>query len=228
MSNLDDVFASAKSLEPADRLRLIARLWESLPPEHWATPSASELAEVRRRLGDYETGAAAGTPWEIFQRMLVDCAKHSPSSKKIYSAPRRFDLATIFVVMAAYSVLLGGISAFRFPPIVSGYVAAFITAVGMGQALLVGGRWPRLASVVSGMVAYFVGTVRLHGLVGHFHIDDTSELIAFAAVSTVFLGSLLGYISGVLVGSVFLLADVLRRLCGRDKVGNASEPAKNE
>jgi hypothetical protein len=42
---------------------------------------------------------------------------------------------------------------------------------------------------------------------GQFPISVVAPIIAFYTVS----GSLFGYIAGVLVGSVFLLADVIRR-----------------
>lgn len=168
MSQVDDAFFFAEPLSPDDRLRLIARLWASLPPDHWAAPSPAELAELRRRLPEHDAGQTAEVPWEIVSRMLVN---HEVAQRgRIYSAPRRFDLFTVMIVTAAYALLLGGMSALRFPPVVSGYVAGFITLVGIGQAVLFGGRWPRFASVVSGMAAYFVGNVTNSGLIGSFHI----------------------------------------------------------
>ena len=65
MSKLDDAFREAQSLEPDDRLRLIVRLWASLPPEHWAAPTAAELAEVARRLSDQQLRRTVDPPWEI-------------------------------------------------------------------------------------------------------------------------------------------------------------------
>lgn len=210
MSPVDEVLRAAESLEPNDRLRLIARLWAALPPEHWAAPSARELAEVERRLNDYDTGRTADVPWEIVRRILSNRPARTPTfvGTKIYSAPRRFDLATIFAVTAAYSLLLGGMSALRFPPILSAYVAAFITLVGVGQAVLFGGKKPRLASYLTGMAAYF-----LLGVIS-FSIDrprfDIGEMIAFVMLFAVVFGGLLGYCAGVLVGGVFLVADVVR------------------
>jgi len=34
MPDIKQIFRDAASLEPAERLRLIARLWISLPPDH--------------------------------------------------------------------------------------------------------------------------------------------------------------------------------------------------
>ena len=75
----------------------------------------------------------------------------------IYSAPRRFDLATIMVVTLAYALLLAGLRLLRMPPSGVLHVAGCITCVGIGQALLFRGKRPRLSSILVG-VAYLVGS----------------------------------------------------------------------
>ena len=208
MSQVDDAFFFAEPLSPDDRLRLIARLWASLPPDHWAAPSPAELADVERRLAEHAAGQTADVPWEIVNRMLVN---HEAARRgRIYSAPRRFDLATILIVTAAYALVLGGLASYNVPPFVSAYVAAFITCVGIGQALLFGGRRPRLASVLTGMAAYFLCMLSLPFADRHFEIFGPSNLIAFAIMTSVMYGSILGYVAGVLVGGVFLVAEVVR------------------
>ena len=64
MSNIDDVLSIAESLAPADRLELIARLWETIPPGEGWKPSDADLAEVKRRWAEYEAGRMEAVPWE--------------------------------------------------------------------------------------------------------------------------------------------------------------------
>jgi hypothetical protein len=131
---------------------------------------------------------------------------------RLYSAPRRFDLATILVVTAAYSILLGGFSALNAFPVLTIAVATFITLVGFGQALLFGGLKPRLASTVVGVFIvdlpliafYFFGpSPRIVFNIWWFRI--------FYAVVGAGVGAILGYLVGTLIGGVFLVADVIRR-----------------
>jgi len=63
MSSVDDAFLAAQSLGPDDKLQLISRLWDSIPPAGWR-PSDSELAEVQRRSAEYDAGKVKGVPWE--------------------------------------------------------------------------------------------------------------------------------------------------------------------
>ena len=108
MSRVEEVLRDAESLEPEDRLRLIARLWASLPPDHWAAPSTFQRAEIRRHYGGTDTEPVYDPPWDALRRILNPGP--APQQAKIYHATRRFDLATIFVAMAVYSVLLAGMS----------------------------------------------------------------------------------------------------------------------
>jgi putative addiction module component (TIGR02574 family) len=63
MATIDDAFLIGQSLDPADRLQLISRLWETIPPTGWK-PSESDLAEVKRRWADFEAGKVKAVPWE--------------------------------------------------------------------------------------------------------------------------------------------------------------------
>lgn len=209
MSQVDDAFFFAEPLSPDDRLRLIARLWASLPPGHWAAPSPSQLADVERRLAAHAAGQTADVPWEIVHQMLA--SQEAAKMGRIYSAPRRFDLATILIVTAAFAIVLGGLGSFNVSPIVSGYVAAFIACVGTGQALLFGGRRPRLASVLTGMVAYCLCMLSLPLASRQFERIGFGEVIMLVLMASVVYGGVLGYLAGVLVGGVFLVADVIRR-----------------
>lgn len=160
---------------------------------------------VHQALAGDDMAMLADVPRRVAMQVLG-----TPPAEKVYSAPRRFDLATIFVVTAAYSLGLGMLRGFGTPPIVVLYIAVFITAVGVGQPILFGGTKPRLASVLMGIGAFFVGTLSLP-LVGRLHIGDFSEQIAFALLFSAPFGGGLGYVAGALVGGVFLVADKVRQ-----------------
>jgi putative addiction module component (TIGR02574 family) len=63
MATIDDAFLIGQSLNPADRLQLISRLWETIPPTDWK-PSESDLVEVKRRWAEFEAGKIKAIPWE--------------------------------------------------------------------------------------------------------------------------------------------------------------------
>jgi putative addiction module component (TIGR02574 family) len=63
MSSVDEAFLAAESLAPAEKLQLISLLWETIPPAEWR-PSDSDLAEVKRRWAEYESGDMRSIPWE--------------------------------------------------------------------------------------------------------------------------------------------------------------------
>ena len=63
MATVDDAFLVGQSLNPDDRLKLISRLWETIPPSGWR-PSDIDLAEIRRRSAEYDAGKVQAIPWE--------------------------------------------------------------------------------------------------------------------------------------------------------------------
>jgi hypothetical protein len=152
--DIEEMLRSARPLDPADRLRLIARLWASLPSECWAAPSAQQRLEVWRRLGATETDDLGNVPWRIIERLVDRPIATTPA--KIYSAPRRFDLATIFVVATAYCLFFAALSPLPLPGVASLVVAGFITLVGVGQAVLYRGLQPRKASIVVGIAICWI------------------------------------------------------------------------
>ncbi len=64
MSTVDEAFFAAQSLDPGEKLQLISRIWETIPPAKTFRPSDSDLAEVKRRWADYEAGREKTVPWE--------------------------------------------------------------------------------------------------------------------------------------------------------------------
>jgi hypothetical protein len=200
---LEEVIAAAESLAPDDRLKLIARLWETMPPEHWAAPSPHELIDIKRRLGD-SCIRTPQTPRGYRERLWAFAA---PGGPELYSAPRRFDLATIFVVTAAYSLLFTGLTLLDFHPSAMITIGGMITFVGVGQAVLVDLFNPRAGSIVAG-VAFSMCASLFWGV----YYD--SPLWAFPMIAIFYGligGTIFGYLAGVLVGGVFLVADALRQ-----------------
>lgn len=63
MASIDDAFAFAQSLSPADQHILIERLLDAMPAQEFRPPD-SHLAEVERRWAEYEAGRMESIPWE--------------------------------------------------------------------------------------------------------------------------------------------------------------------
>ncbi len=206
MPSLQDVISIAEKLSPQERLRLIARLWESLPIESWPVLDDDTSAAVRRQMIEGNDLWMDPVPWPIVERLLA----RSPGSgaAKVYAAPRRFDLATLFIVTIAYSFLLAGMSVLQFPSIASLAIAGFVTLVGVGQAVLFGGDRPRTASLLVGTTIYSLGMLA-YWFLGWSRFIPPSGLFVIGTF-VVIGGAILGYLSGTLIGGVFLLAEYLR------------------
>jgi hypothetical protein len=75
--------------------------------------------------------------------------------------------------------------------------------------LLYGGRKPRAASIVTGSVTYVVIAI------AYWIYEDrmrSDEYIIIVLLMSLVFGGVAGYIAGVLVGGVFLVADVIREV----------------
>jgi hypothetical protein len=189
----------------------MAAVWCSLPESHSAAPSPDERRELQSYLDDFEAGRIETLPWEVVQRLMAGESYAKPA--KIYSVPRRFDLATIFVVTLAYSLLFGVMKAIGLPQSATAIIAAFIMLVGAAQALLFGGKQPRTASIVAGAVLYLLAITAAWVATGP-RLYSVSQLLVPASL-TIAGGGILGYLSGVMIGGVFLVADKLRSRLSR-------------
>lgn len=189
-TNVDELIREAEQLEPGEQLRVVTALLDSLEVSKPEGLSATQLMALRR---------------------LLYGRDHTPA--QVYSVPRRFDLATIFVIMLVFSMLFGAMKAFDFPPAASAIIAGFIFVVGAGQAFFFRGMQPRAASMVGGALAYAIGALVLWLFDGR-RFYSASEFVIWISVSIVG-GAVLGYLSGVLIGGVFLIADKLRNLFSR-------------
>jgi RimJ/RimL family protein N-acetyltransferase len=112
-----------------------------------------------------------------------------------------------------YAVLFALMNAFNAPPIVSGAVAVWVTVVGIAQAVLFGGRKPRVASAATGAV--LAAVVTLFGSITFIWIErpPPAEMLAIG-IYCVFLGGLMallgagfGYLAGCLMAAIFMVSE---------------------
>ncbi|MEM9186575.1 MAG: hypothetical protein AAGB00_08785 [Planctomycetota bacterium] len=137
-------------------------------------------------------------------------------STDVYSAPRRFDLATVIVVTAAFCLLLGTMQASGVPAAAMAYIAGGFAMVGVAQAVLWRGESPRYASMTAG-----AGYLALTPLVSLWLTGDfwPAGVLLALMVSLAVQGAIAGYLAGGIIGGVFLLTDYVRQAldrCGRD------------
>ena len=209
--SLDDVHQLAESLEPDDRLELVARLWRSLPREQRASLATMQLDEAQGGIDDFAIEPRGPNIW----RSLFDPAKTS----ELYSAPRRFDLATIFVVTAAYSLLFGGLTALDVQPVTKIVLGSLVTIVAAAQALFRQTANPRGVSIVAGAAASTLFLLILWSIYPRYY----SDWISVTLIVGMIVGGLMGYVAGVLVGGVFLVADALRGKFDRRSLTDSEE-----
>jgi hypothetical protein len=209
---VDEVHRLAGSLTHLNRLKLAARLWSSLPPTYRSVLIQLQLEDIENPQAIAPSEPPAETSGQTLRRFLFD----RTNTSELYSAPRRFDLATIFVVTAAYSLLLGGLSALDFGPEVKFVAVGLLTVVAAGQALFHDQANPRGVSVLIGAAAYTLFTLVMWAL--HPRLFPNSFFFV-VVINGLLFGGLLGYIAGVLVGGMFLVAERLReRLSPQEKV----------
>ncbi|MFM8496753.1 MAG: addiction module protein [Planctomycetia bacterium] len=58
---------AARTLSPAERMRLVDAMWDDEHPENWPTLSPEWLAEVQRRSAEFDAGLMKASPWEDVQ-----------------------------------------------------------------------------------------------------------------------------------------------------------------
>jgi hypothetical protein len=209
---LADALAMAESLDPNDRMRLIAGVWETLPPKNRAAFIAFGIENIHVPDGD-EPRAADLKPAEPTGPTVWDFLFDPARTPGLYSAPRRFDLATIFVVTAAFSILFGAMSAIGyFGPITEVIVGLLIAVVAAAQAYYQHTANPRGVSIVSGAIALSIMLVVLQIAQPRLLAEPGFVVVVIYGLCG---GAISGYLAGVLVGGVFLVADIVRRRYAR-------------
>ncbi len=127
--------------------------------------------------------------------------------------PRRFGVFVMLMIVTLYAVLFSLLRTLNFSPLSFALVGGFVAIVGLGQAVLYGGRYPRAASV---WVGVFLFPCELFvSMYSERFQDWTLAGIIFAIIYAVFLGIPLGAIVGYLVGTLtaggFYLLDRLEK-----------------
>ena len=142
-----------------------------------------------------------------------------PTLREVVSAagvPRRFGLQKVMVMTAVYAVLFAVMAALGVHPIVFVAIAVFFTGVAASQALLFGGKDPRRASMVTGLMLcpmVILGSVFVLQEWWNVYIDLRAEF-TYVFLGLVF-GAPLGYMAGAFSAAVFLV-----RECEPDKKTN--------
>jgi hypothetical protein len=137
-----------------------------------------------------------------------------PTVEKTYSAPRRFDLTSMFVMMVVFAILLAGMNTLDFYPIVMTVITVFIATIGCAQALFHNSP-PRKISIVTGIVLgllIWMGVVISDFAGGVYESPLIGTMLSIPVAG---IGAFFGYLAGAMVGGVFLVADVLRHRYGR-------------
>lgn len=144
---------------------------------------------------------------------------------RLYAAERRFDLITLLTIMTAYALLFAIMRLFRWETVAFALVAGLVTCVGLGQAFLFHGNAPRGASALVGAI-YLPLSGAIVSLIDGEPIDSILCIVMGSIIQCAFAG----YISGVLVGGVFMAADFLRNRLARienEKAQNFEDSTAN-
>jgi hypothetical protein len=124
-------------------------------------------------------------------------------------------------VTAAYSILFGAMSAMDYGPVAKISVGLLITMVAVSQAFYQNVANPRGVSIVTGAITLSVIIVLLGIFVKEWRSQPMFLVVVFFGMIG---GAISGYLCGVLVGGVFLIADALRKRFER----RSSEASEDE
>ncbi|MCE9544670.1 MAG: hypothetical protein K8T25_04010 [Planctomycetia bacterium] len=127
-----------------------------------------------------------------------------------FGAPRRYSLATIFIVTGVCAALLGILRAAGTHPAIIGALVMLLAVVGAAQAILFRGRRPRIASLLAGAV-WGVGMCGILCVLdlraGRIDLGEMKLgvlcFMPFAVLS--------GYVGGTMVAGVFMLLDSVEK-----------------
>jgi hypothetical protein len=120
--------------------------------------------------------------------------------------------------------------------VVFALISTFVAAVAVGQILLFGGRYPRAASIWVG--GCFLPLQAITGFLWLCLASGRGSLLSLRELFVIFgmlilsipIGAGVGYLSGCLIGGVFLILDALarRQQSPRDAVEAAEPPEPTE
>ena len=165
----------------------------------------SDMSEI---LTIYGVGSTPVT-CQRYNALMADDKPKDPADKPtVYSVPRRYDLATLFVVSVAFSILFGALKLGKARPEVFLLIVGFVTVVGLSQAILT--KLPRAASVLSGAGFFVFALIVIAVAEGMPRRFLNAGILCFAIQ-----GGICGYVAGTMIGGVFLAADYCRKFARR-------------
>jgi membrane associated rhomboid family serine protease len=95
-------------------------------------------------------------------------------------------------------------------------VAGFVTCVAIGQALLFGGKKPRLSSVLVGVIC-LLGIYLVYALTRDASLFEFHHRVLLIWLSIAIAGAISGYFAGVAIGLVFLVSHVTKQSLRRTR-----------
>lgn len=159
-------------------------------------------------------GDTSPTRPEVSLPSPAPAAVPAPSpAERVYSVPRRFDLATILTVTLAYSLLFGLLNYLTAHWIVYAFLGLLTVVVAAAQAWVESPQRVRHASMFAGAVytaCWGVGISLVTAAAGSPYLRIDFPLLVSSAFGGGVVGMLLGYLAGAVDGGVFLLADLVR------------------
>ena len=132
-------------------------------------------------------------------------------SDRTYTIPNRFGLRAVLLVIAIFAIVFAVTKAVEAELRVVAPVLSFIVLVCLAQMLF--GGLPRVASAIVGGLVFPISAYINPMFDGHNRLQSLSWLDLFWFITC---GLLAGYLGGVLLAGIFLVADCLRE--NREKI----------
>ncbi len=125
--------------------------------------------------------------------------------------PRRFGVFILMLMVTMYAVLFSVLQTLRANPLVFVLLALLFTGIGIGQAVLFGGRYPRAASIGIGSILVPIEAC-VFAMCQKGFPSIFSDATAFLFLLAIFLfgmplGAIFGYLFGTLTAGGFWLVD---------------------
>jgi hypothetical protein len=134
-------------------------------------------------------------------------------SVKTYAVPKRFGIGTLLTVIVAFAIFSALLRASMLEPYQTFVLLAFVCVIAALQFVF--HLAPRRASLIGGgCFVLILAYVEWLTSSPSGRIPQPAEL-AFLAALWVIMGAILGYLTGALIGMVFMLMAVANRLVGR-------------
>ncbi len=131
--------------------------------------------------------------------------------------PRRFGVFLMMLMVTLYAVLFSVLRWLQASNLVFGLLALLFTGIGIGQAVLFGGRYPRSASIWIGSILVPIEVcVFIMNKNDFLYVGAFSGMMAFVCLLLAFLlsipfGALFGYLFGTVTAGGFWLVDLYEK-----------------